>query len=206
MRYWKPRKITGAPRVSLVVASWLGEPRRLDTLFSLLYSLRAQTYPHWNAVVVHDGPAPDEARTEFSRVLCHDLERITLAETATRLGRFGHPHRHDWACRQPGRYVGFCNDDGWYAPTYLEWLVAELQSSGAGLVHCDLVHSHKLWREFPTAPIAGRIDVGCFLAEKSLVASTPWTDHSFRGDGLYVEALARKAKTARVRAALYVHN
>ena len=59
IRMWKSRPVRGEPRVSLVVASYLGDdPRRTDALMCLLYSLKAQTYPRWEAVVVHDGPAP----------------------------------------------------------------------------------------------------------------------------------------------------
>lgn len=211
MRYWKPRPIPGNPRVTIVVASYLNDdPRRLAALQCLLASLNAQTYPNWSAIVVHDGPLlPAVAARVTPMLAAVHPARIVLSATAERVQQFGHPHRHAIACQVPAEFVGFANDDGYYAPVYLEWLLSRLcdPERPCDLAHCDLVHSHRLWREFVTAPVAGKIDVGCFLARTDLVRRTPWTDHSFRGDGIYVEALARNARgVARVDKLLYVHN
>jgi hypothetical protein len=205
MRYWTPRKVPGKPRVSLVVASYLNdEPRRRASLLCLIQSLRAQTYANWDATVVHDGPLVGQTADEFRAA----DPRVVFAETAERVGKFGHPHRHKYACAAQGEFVGFANDDSYYAPVYFEWLLAELASRKLDLAYCDMVHSHQRWRAFHTGPVRGRIDIGCFLARRSLVAITPWKDHSFRGDGIYFEALAKRAakKVAKVPALLYVHN
>lgn len=206
MRYWKPRTIPGDPVVTLAIASYLNDdPRRVDALFCLLYSLKAQTYPNWRAVVVHDGPftAPFQA---YGRLMAFD-ERVRIVKTADRLRQAGHPHRRTYALEGPGEFVGFANDDVYYCPVYFEWLLSELATHDADLAHCDMVHSHKMWRPLATRPVRGHIDVGGFLARRSLVESTPWTDFSFNGDGAYVEALVRKArKVVKVPAVLYVHN
>lgn len=206
MRYWKKRATPGNPRVGLAVASYLNEdPRRLDSLACLASSLRAQTYPHWSAVVVHDGPMNDAARAACEKIRC---PRVSVVETPTRSAKFGHPHRRQHALGIKGAvHLGFANDDGYYAPVYLEALVHELSAKKAEFAYCDMVHSHRIWLPMSTAPTRGKIDIGCFLVRRTLVESTPWTDLSFHGDGVYVEALVKKAKNvAKVKATLYVHN
>jgi hypothetical protein len=190
-----------------VIAAYLAEDRRQDAaLRSLLWSLEAQTYPHWRAVVVHDGPLPARL-AGLPENLSRKFPRVTMAVTPKRLGQSGHPHRHAWACKTEGEFVGFTNQDNYYAPVYLEWTVSKLVVEKADLAYCDMVHSHQLWRPFTTAPKPGRIDLGCYLARRGLVAATPWTDHSFRGDGTYFEQLAKRArKVVKVPATLFVHN
>lgn len=212
MRYWKPKTIPGNPHVTIVIASYLNDDRRrIDSLQCLLASLMAQTYPHWSAVVVHDGPI-DAGRLPLVSKKLESVSsvRISLVQGSRRVQQFGHPYRRDMAARAFGDVIGFANDDGYYAPVYLEWLLSALtdpaDNGQVGLVHCDMVHSHQFWKGFPTEPRRGKIDIGCFLVKKTLVQQTPWTDFSFNGDGKYVEALVAKTRTRHVAAQLYVHN
>ena len=54
IRGWTPLPVAGNPLISMTVATF----EQTDELACLLYSFRAQTYPNWEAVVVHDGPGP----------------------------------------------------------------------------------------------------------------------------------------------------
>lgn len=203
MRYWKQRPTPGMPRVGIAIASYLRDDRRqLAALRCLLASLEAQTYPHWRAVVVHDGPLGSE-RPDWLR-----SGRFEFRETPVRAGQFGHPHRQPAAASLADcPIVGFSNGDNYYAPVFLEALVHEIAARKADLAYCDMVHSHQLWKPVTTKPTRGKIDVGGFLVRRSLVEQTPWTDYTFSGDGRYVEALVRKCRrVAKVPGCLFVHN
>lgn len=204
MRFWTPRDFTERPKLTMLVASYLGdEPRRFHTLRCLLASFSSQTYPNWEAVVVHDGPMQSWYREKLGE--CDS--RVRIEETPAKIGHFGHKYRHRYACGVTEGWIGFTNDDNYYAPTYFEWMLAEGIAKKAEFVFCDMVHSHKQWRPFPTQPRYKKLDLGGFIAKKELVHRTPWTDFSFKGDGTYINALVANAKkTHKVGATLFVHN
>lgn len=203
MRFWKPKQIDDQPLVRLVVASYLNEERvsRRAALHCLLHSLRAQTYANWNLTVVHDGPC------DWQLVLPEPDARIEFLTTPRKIGHFGHKYRRRYALEGPGDVIGFTNDDNYYAPTYLEWMLHTMQKERAEFVYCDMVHSHQMWKPFKTEPKYRKLDLGGFLVKRRLVENVPWTDFSFKGDGTYINALVAKARrTAKVNATLFVHN
>ncbi len=207
MRFWKSRHFEKRPLVTMQVATFLNdEPRRMAALRVLVSCFQAQTYPHWEVLLTHDGPVADTARAEWT-ALGQD-KRIRLIETPERKLAFGHPWRL-WSLvnHANGAVFGFTNDDNYYAPVYLEWMMHELISRKADMVYCDMVHSHKQWKALNTRPTYRHLDLGGFLVRAELARSTPWVDFSFKGDGTYINALAAKAKRAvKVPALLFVHN
>lgn len=210
MRFWKPRPVTKAYRVGLGVATYLNgddAERRWQQLNGLLCSLRAQTYPHWQALIVHDGPVLPASRLAALQKLEGGNVRVQV--TPERKAKYGHPHRQATleALTTDTTWVGLTNDDNYYAPVYLEWLVSAGERVKADLVHCDCVHSHRQWRYFPTAPKRGKLDLGGFLVRSDLAKSVPFTKFDFAGDGDWVNRLAAKAKRIeKVGAVLFVHN
>src|SRR4051794_33816153 len=103
IRGWTPLAVPGAPRVSIVVATY----EQADELACLIYSLKAQTYDNWEAVLVHDGPA-ESARRVVDVVAD---PRIRLIETPERRGQFGHPWRRTGIDQATGDYIGLSNGD-----------------------------------------------------------------------------------------------
>lgn len=204
MRFWKPRKIEGNPRLAMIVASYInGDVRRGHALHCLLCSFLAQTYKNWIATVVHDGSvsAPFYLPTQLFD------NRVKMIQTKERLQQFGHPHRRKFALEAQADYIGFTNDDNYYMPTYFEWMLGELVAKKADFVYCDMVHSHRGWKPMTTTPRYRGLDMGGFIASKALIEKTPWTDYSFRGDGMYINALTANArKVIKVPATLFVHN
>jgi hypothetical protein len=199
IRGWDPLPVTGRPTVSLAVATY----EQGDELACFLYSLRAQTYPHWEAVVVHDGPGP-LARGVVEKVAD---PRVRLIETPERRGQYGHPWRELGIDACTGDYIGLTNGDNYYAPVYFEWSVHLLTTEGADVVYCDAVHSHARWAAVRSGPRKGEIDLGCWVARAGLVKTTPFSDHGFCGDGTYFEALLRKAdRVLHINRPLFVHN
>lgn len=212
IRMWPTKTIRPSsdgkmPVVSLVVASYLdADPRRLDSLRCLLYSIRAQTYPHWEVVVVHDGPAETRAARLVLDEAAADA-RVTVLRPPERKGQFGHPYRRPGVDHARGDYVGLSNDDNYYCPVYFECMLAALQAKGDVLAQCGMVHSHRHWGAIEARPARGFVDAGSWVAAAALAKATPWTDYGFAGDWTYFKAMLKTAKRCvKVPGLLFVHN
>lgn len=209
MRFWKPKQFPRRPLLSVVVSACFAEGldvvRRSAALTCLLHSFRAQSYPNWEALVVHDGN--DGSSRAVAAVNQARDDRINLWVTPERKGHCGHPWRHVGALKTRGDVVGMTNDDNYYAPVYFEAIADQFVNHGADFVYTDMVHSHRRWQPVGTRLQRKLIDVGAWMAARALVVSTPWTDFEFAGDWTYIDALQKKAKTiAKVPGCLFVHN
>jgi glycosyltransferase involved in cell wall biosynthesis len=199
IRGWKTLPVPGRPRISVAVATF----EQTDELACLLYSFRAQTYDHWEAIVVHDGPGP-AGRAVVERI---GDPRIVYVETESRRGSYGHPWRDRGIAACRGDYIFLTNGDNYYCPVFFEWMLHTLTTRNADLAFCDLVHSHAQWAPLRCGPAKGMVDLGCYVARAALMKTTPFADHGFFGDGVYFEELRRKANMViHVPKALFVHN
>ncbi len=209
MRYWKPRKVAPA-KVGVAVAAYLADARQAAGLECLVASLRAQTHPTWVAIVVHDGPGTLEGMRTL-KALGEVDPRVEVWETAERKQKFGHPHRQlavDRLLAAGCDWVGLTNQDNYYVPVYLEAMVAAAQAKKVPLVYCDCVHSHKLWKPMTCRPARGQLDLGGFLAHRSLAEKIKFDQVGFAADADYFERLhkAAKARVEKVASTLFVHN
>jgi glycosyltransferase involved in cell wall biosynthesis len=199
IRSWQPLPIHGRPKVSLAVATY----QQTDELACLLYSFKAQTYDHWEVVLVHDGPGP-EARAVVDHI---GDARIRLIETPEHRGQYGHPWRQFGIEQCTGDYIGLSNGDNYYAPVYFEWMLYSLVVQDADFAYCNMVHSYLRWAPFTTRPEKGGMDLGAWIARAALVKATPWWDLDLQADGTFVEDLLRKTRRIiHVPACLFVHN
>jgi len=210
VRFWRPRPVVGEPLVGVAVAAHLADDRQAAALACLWSSFRAQTYPRWLMRVTHDGPAAEGLRGVLGRLAAED-GRCRVVETPERLGRFGHPHRQaaaGWLLDAGCDWVLHTNQDNYYVPVFLEWLLSAAQAQGAWFVYCDFVRSHRLWACQATRPRRGEIDLGAFLAHRRLAEAVAFDSDGFAADGDYAERLVAAAggRVARVAATLFVHN
>lgn len=214
MRFWKSKPVDGDPLVGAAVACYQpGNPhdRRAFALKALLASLGAQTYSRLRVEVTHDGPA----RTWLPELIAGAAGAslpCALTYSAQRDGSHGHPHRQaaiERLLRQGAEWILLTNDDNYYVPVFLEALLsAGTRKPHPRVVYCDMLHSHRQWKLFTTRPKAGAIDLGCVLAHKEAVEKVRFDDHSFRGDGIWIEKLVRacRGRVAHVPLPLFVHN
>lgn len=212
MRYWKKykglQKLESQPDVcvGIVVATY----QQTHSLETLLRSFQAQTHRNFKVVVAHDGPWDPQHVLDLRFKFGSD-DRFTFTHSPERKNQFGHNLREmvRVGLASATDAVGFCNGDSYYAPTYMEWMTAQLARDGAVLAYCNCLHSHKMWQPMKTGLARGKIDVGCFLAASDLVGETAWTSTEFAADWVYIEQLARKAGkkgVTKVDGYLYCHN
>lgn len=195
---WTPLTIDGQPVISMCVAAY----KRVDPLLCLIYSLKSQTYPHWELIIYHDGPC-EIVKQAIEKV---NDERVKYYESAVRSGGW-HSHRQKMIDLSTGSFICMSNDDNYYCPVYFEWMLHEHQKTGADFVYCNMVHSHWKWIDFRSLPRKFAMDLGAWTAKADLVKNTPWLDFELEGDGTYIETLLQKSQTiSAVPGYLFVHN
>lgn len=115
------------PQVSVVVPTWHDRVYVLEAITSL----RAQTMPNWDAVVIDDGSDPDLQAELAQRISDLKDPRIRFIASARRRG----PARNrNLGIRQAkGRYLAFLDGDDLWRPNKLEEQLKALDRSGAGL-------------------------------------------------------------------------
>lgn len=94
-------------------------------------SVRSQSYPHWELVLVDDASTESSAQQEISRLASSD-ERIRLVRLEQNVGIA--VATNEGAAAAEGEYLVFLDHDDVLAPTALEWL-----ASCAG--EADLIYS-----------------------------------------------------------------
>lgn len=192
--------IKGNPLVSIVVPSY-NRPKQLNIL---IQSLLLQTYQNVEIIVYNDGPN-SEIRDLLSDY--QNESRVIYLETAEHMGGWGHLQRELGSKVAKGDFIGHANDDNYYCPVYIEWMVAALVNLGSDFAFCNFVHSHEGYKPFDTYPALGKIDAGVWIAKSNLVKETPWPNYSFSADGQYVEELLKKnPKVTKIPGYLVIHN
>jgi len=173
------------PLVSVVVPT----KDRADMLGETLDSVLAQTYPHWQLIVVDDGsrdgtPALLERYTGDDRVevVTHEEARGVAAARNTGLARAG------------GTYVAYLDSDNTWFPDFLELMVRHLVHSGdraaygvTALVEEDVpegTEPRRLYRGVPfdREHLRERNFVDCIVLvhERSLLEATGGFDETLR--------------------------
>lgn len=213
MRYWKPLLPPTLPdTVGIVVAAYLspGDERLAAAARCLIESLRAQTWPKWRAVVVHDGPVHPSQQAAWERLAEDPHHRVRLHVTADRRGEYGHPHRQKALRLVPAEcnWIVHTNQDNYFVPTFLETMLSACLRSGALWSYCDMVHSHRLWKFLPCQVRRGRIDLSCVLVRRELAERCEFPTSGFTGDWTWISRLdaAAKGRREHVPSALVVHN
>lgn len=212
MRFWKPQPIKGKPTVGIAVAAYLGGEdanRNGPSLAVLVNSFKAQTYQTWKMLVVHDGPHVDDSSYWASGATTL-TNRVNFITTPERKQQFGHPHRQkaiEELVESGCDWIGLTNQDNYYAPVYLEWMLSTAQEKDAAFVYCDCVHSHKMWKPLPGEVRRGHIDLGGFLVRRDVAEKIKFDKFTFAGDWDYISRVRTAAKKiAKVSASLFVHN
>jgi GT2 family glycosyltransferase len=122
-----------------IVCVTYGQDHELKTLIS---SLRCQTRRDWRLAILHDGPHAALG----ANLAAHGFldEQVEFHETAVRANDYGHSLR-DLGIREHARgdWLLLTNGDNYYCPRFVEYMLAEAERDpAAGLVYCDMVHSH----------------------------------------------------------------
>ena len=169
-----------------------------------------QTNPNWQLHIIHDGPAPKEAKFIVST---YKDERIHFEETEKINGAWGHPNRSYMLRKMVLNhydYVLITNDDNDYVPVFVEKMLKKAKGN-AGMVYCDAVHSYLDYEILKSRIQENYIDMGSFIVRVDVAKKVGFTDRHYSADGSFAVKCAeycnyRRLSVIYIPKALFVHN
>lgn len=210
MRQWNKRErnrdANALIRAGMVVATY-DQP-----LIATLGSIQEQTHDNFICLVIHDGPKTkpflraeqifsDDHRFVFRQ--CGDVRANQYGHNLRRFGFKLLTHRGFGA-----DMIGTSNGDNYYAPVYFEAMLDAIAASNSTKwAICDMVHSHRLWKEVISKPERKFVDAGNWMATREVVESVDWDKTDFAADWDFVSRVKEKyGEPAKVNHTLFVHN
>lgn len=141
------------PRVSVIIPS----DNREDLLGETLESLRRQSFPHWEGIIVDDG-SQDKSREVAQYYACQDRRFHAISRQGKRKG--ANVCRNQGLSIASGEYVIFLDSDDLLSETCLEHRVAAMENApacGFGVFQTELF-AHRvgdrkaLWNVYTDTP------------------------------------------------------
>ncbi len=147
--------LVSTPTVSIIVATY----NRSNVLAIAIETVLAQTYPHWELLVIGDACTDDTAAV----VARFDDARIRFHNLAQNIGEQSGPNNEGMR-QAKGKYFAFLNHDDLWLPEHLATAVAALEKSDADLVYgltgvAEPADRHFLYGANPS----GSYDPGMFV-------------------------------------------
>jgi len=110
---------------------------RLETLNEAIASVDAQSYPHWEHVIVSDGHFPAVQQLQASN---RELQRRFFSTPAIR--HFGNHQRNVGIFHARGEYLVFLDDDNVLYPDALATMLSGFSCGDVDLVLCPIDYDH----------------------------------------------------------------
>jgi hypothetical protein len=174
-------------------------------------SFLLQTNPNWILHFVHDGPATNEIKTVISN--CND-NRVMFQETKKVNGHYGHPNRNlllNSIVVKDTDYILITNEDNYYVPVFVEYMLKETVGKPVGIVYCNMVHSYLKYSILNTKLIKNKIDCGSFIVLASVAKKAGFNEIVHNADGIYIEECKRISdnngmQSIKIEKPLFIHN
>jgi len=192
-------------KVRICISAYLNtSQRRVDGLYTCVYSFLSQTYQNFEIFIHHDGPLNDSSLADKFRQIS---DKITFIDDLEHKGHWGFYHRHNVSLIEPcSEWVLYTNEDNYYVPTFLETMINKAINSDSKMVYCNCLHNDYNYSVLDTRVAQNYIDMGSFISHIDLVKTTPWTDFTGNADGIYAEKIAAKTTPVKINEVLFVHN
>jgi len=200
------------PELTVVCVSY----KRYVQIPVLIHSFLSQTVQSYKLLILHDGP-DERMRLLLEPYRLQYPGKIEVVFTEQRYNDYGHSLRDMGIRMVDTPYLLITNDDNYYAPKFVEFMVPPMKARQADIAMCDMIHSHDhpgcrpqpSYRPFETRPARGSVDIGCFIARTDWAQRVGFRDKSHDGDATYFEdllACAEKPTVLKVERTLFVHN
>ena len=156
-----------------------------------------QSIPNWELYIIYDGPAPKEIQEIMA---LYNDERIHFACSKYRNGNYGHPNRRKMLEILDGTnddFVLLTNDDNYYVPVFVEYMLQQATRT-VGIVSCNTVHSHFMYKVHESKLLTNGIDMGAFIVRYSIAKGIGFKHEEFEADGMYAEECANACRCANL--------
>lgn len=170
----------------------------------IISSLLTQTSPHWELLLIHNGPS-----NGLKNELPND-ERIKFIEVKD-TGYWGHPNRSRFLQEVKTEYVVITNNDNYMVPVYVEYMLKGFANADIVGVYCSkMVHSYVAWDVMECRLERGFVDCAGVMLRTKEAQEVGWKDTtSHSADWTFFNDLIKKysvKRFAKVKGALLVHN
>jgi hypothetical protein len=137
-----------------------------------------------------------------------------MYESDGRLGNWGDHNRRvglQMTFGDPGDFVLITNDDNYYIPRFIEYLFAEIEKGGVGMVYCDFLHHTLHYINMISQPKLNYIDMGAFVVDLELARSVGFNHSDSGADGKFCEECDARIKelglkSVHINKTLFIHN
>lgn len=178
----------------------------MDALRGLISAFLCQTRQDWQMLVIHDGPNPEFI---WHMQSYKSDRRIEWMQTEDHYADHGHSLRAI-ALNEPKlntEWLLWTNDDNYYVPTFLEWMLGAGEDHDLDLVMCDMLHDHREYQVLPAKLKRGHIDVGAFIVRVELAKRIGFNHRDYAADWHFLEELLEEdISVGKMPAVLFVHN
>lgn len=184
--------------------------KRAIPLRILIDSFLVQTNPNWKLYVIHDGKIPEDVLNVINQ---YNDERITFEFTKTKTAHSGFINRNVMLKKTIGEnddFVMSTNDDNYYPPAFVDEML-KLVTPTAGIVYCNMIHSHFGYSVLSTVLQLYYIDLGAFAVRLPLAKRIGIKDTSDTADGLFAQDCLNECNkmgmtTHKTDKILFIHN
>jgi glycosyltransferase involved in cell wall biosynthesis/radical SAM superfamily enzyme YgiQ (UPF0313 family)/polysaccharide pyruvyl transferase WcaK-like protein len=131
----KINMLRGTPLVSIIIPTF----NRTEMLLDALRSIYAQSYKHFEIIVINDG---GDNVQDLIHTLNQEREILYIQHPENR----GLPSARNTGLKAAkGKYIAYLDDDDIYYPDHLEVLITGLESNQCRLGYTDSVHVYQRW-------------------------------------------------------------
>jgi glycosyltransferase involved in cell wall biosynthesis len=184
--------------------------KRAIPLRILIDSFLVQTNPNWMLYVIHDGKMPTDV---LGIIKQYNDERISFEYTKTRTAHSGFINRDMMIKKTVGAdedFVMSTNDDNYYPPTFVDEML-KLITPTAGIIYCNMIHSHFGYTVLSTILQVYYIDLGAFAVRLPLAKKVGIKASSDIADGLFAQDCLNECNkvgmtTHKTEKIIFVHN
>lgn len=180
-------------------------------LIILIDSFIVQSNHNWALHIVHDGEAPPQIHEIINSY--HD-PRVLFESTPQVNGNWGHPNREaklKQLVLNHRDYVLITNDDNYYVPDFVKYMLRETKEGKNGLVYCNTVYSYYQYKVLVSELRENMIDMGSFIVKLDVAKKVGFNYEHLSADGRYAVECAdycrlRKLGIIHLPKPLFVHN
>lgn len=181
------RRAPVRPGVVTIITATYNRPQLLR---EAIESVRAQTYPNWEQIVVSDGP---DSRVDALVACCGD-PRIRAAHTS-RFPVMGNYQRNYALRYATGEFILYLDDDNIIYPDCLRVMVGGFTSSDVGYVVSPIRYGDGLMRPSPGFKHE-EIDLLNFMVRRRLVERVWGQNVRYSADYFLIRAVSRISEGA----------